>query len=317
MLTLTTVIYGKNPSYLIELFGSVLSILALRESVDTQVVVYTDQPLEGFSLPVTQRIIPADDWATWTQGSRLTHLVKLHLIRRTVEEFQHPVIYFDTDTLFLVPPEKLAASISTNSALMHANEGPIHRHEIWANICDWLGDDREVCGVRLSRNSVMYNSGIVGVAPEHVPALETSVSIANALSKIDPIFSLDQFSTGSALTKTAAVGTCESQVFHYWGWRRAFVRASIEKFMHRHSESQLAVLCEHFNPAELARVPAIHMTDRIRAKLVAALRRLNPQARFAYLALLSARRLEDSDPMLADLWIAVHRKFSGAQEAPP
>ena len=312
MLTLVTVIYGDKQSYRQELYGSVLSILKARLRPDTRVIVYTDRELHDFPLPVVQRIITPEEWRAWTGPHGLTHLMKLHIIRLTLQEADHPVIYFDTDTIFLVAPEELSARLSPGTALMHAEEGPISRHEIWATIAAWLGEGRTVNGVRLSSASIMYNSGIVGVVPEHLSALGKAAPMAETLESIDPVFSLDQFSTANALNETAKLLTCEEQVLHYWGWRREFIQHAIGEFWARHQGAGLEEVCANYDPMELSRLPRIHWLDRVRARIMGATYRLEGNARFCYLAIVSAlRHASQGDPVLANLWFAVHMKFLG------
>jgi hypothetical protein len=312
MLTLVTVIYGDKQTYRQELYGSVLSILKARLRSDTRIVVYTDRELHDFPLPIIQRIITSEEWSAWTGPHGLTHLMKLHIIRLTLQEAAHPVIYFDTDTIFLVAPEDLSARLSPGTALMHADEGPISGHEIWATLAAWLGEGRTVNGVRLSSASIMYNSGIVGVVPEHLSALGKAAPMAETLESIDPVFSLDQFSTANALNETAKLLTCEADVLHYWGWRREFIQHAIGEFWARHRGADLEEVCARFDPKELNRLPRIHWLDRVRARIMGATYRLEGNARFSYLAIVSAlRHASRGETVLANLWFAVHMKFLG------
>ncbi len=315
MLTLVTVIYGDDRRYRVELFGSVLSALKLRENDATRIVVYTDRPLDGFPLPITERIISTTEWQEWTRGSGITHLVKLHLVRQTLEQGSGPVIYFDTDTLFLTAPEQLAARLSPGTALMHAAEGPIRKHEIWEPITAWLGTGREVCGQQLSGDTVMFNSGIVGVVAEHAEALRRSIDIADALYAVDPVFSLDQFSTGAALMHQAQVSGCEQDVLHYWGWNRSFIRDSIDAFWQQHEGESVATMCGNFNPADYARMPAMHWRDKLAARYLELRHRLNDDGRFACIALRSAQRHATADSDTANRWFTVHLDFLRKQQA--
>lgn len=309
MLTLVTVIYGDARRYRVELFGSILSALKLRTDPDTRVVVYTDRTLGDFPLPVTERIISQRDWEDWTRGSGVTHLVKLHLIRQTLEEGHGPVLYFDTDTLFLVPPEHLAARLSPETALMHANEGPISDHGIWSDIAAWLGEGRKICGRMLSRHSVMYNSGIVGVVETHHDSLCRSVDIANVLYDVDPVFSLDQFSTGVALSGQAKIETCTQEVLHYWGWHRSFIRDAIDRFWQAHRHADIKELCADFAPSTYARPPQIRWQDKLYARCMGFRWRLSDDNRFACVALKSALHHANSDTETANRWFGVHIDF--------
>lgn len=323
MLTLVTVIYGDDRRYRVELYGSVLSALAQRTDEDTRVVVYTDRHLDDFPLPITERIISAAEWHDWTRGSGITHLVKLHLVRLTLEEGNGPVIYFDTDTLFLCPPEQLAARLAPDVAMMHADEGPIANHDVWDNISAWLGDGRDVCGYTLSRASVMYNSGIVGVVAEHRDALLRSIDIADALHDVDPIFSLDQFSTGAALGHQARVDTCAAEVLHYWGWNRVFIRDAIDDFWRNHDGAPVDALCAAFNPAGYAHRPAITRSARLIGRWRQYRYGLNADGRFACIALQSAIQSairSTSQPTAAHTrdannWFTVHLSFVDKQAA--
>ena len=309
MLTLVTVIYGEARQYRVELFGSVLSLLKHRRNPDTRIVVYTDRPLDGFPLPVTERIITADEWESWTRGTGITHLVKLHLVRQTLDDYGGSVIYFDTDTLFLCAPEQLADRLSPSVALMHAAEGPISDHEICANITEWLGPGRDVAGVNMSPATRMHNSGIVGVVGAHRDALMRSVAVADALHEIDPIFSLDQLSTGASLSEIATVETCEQDVVHYWGWNRAFVRAAIDNYWHTHGDATISDLCTGFRPETLVSLPHIHMLDKLGARWLGWRNALDADGRFACLALLAARRAAQNDQAAANDWVSVHLDF--------
>ena len=309
MLTLVTVIYGDDRRYRVELFGSVLSILKLRQHEDTRIVVYTDRALGDFPLPVTERIISPEEWQEWTRGSDIAHLVKLHLVRQTLEQSTGPVIYFDTDTLFLTPPEQLAERLSSKTAMMHAGEGPIRNHEIWSNVTAWLGDGRDVCGQKLSGDTPMFNSGIVGVVREHTDALRRSIDIADALHAVDPVFSLEQFSTGVALMNQAQVIDCEQDVLHYWGWNRSFIRDSIDTFWLQHQDSTLQQMCVAFAPNRLAQLPRINWRDKLHGRYLEFRCGLNDDGRFSCIALRSAQRKAASDADDANRWFTVHLDF--------
>jgi hypothetical protein len=166
-----------------------------------------------------------------------------------------------------------------------------------------------VHGIHLSPASVMHNSGIVGVRPEHVSALQKAILLADALQEVDPIFSIDQFATGNALGAIARVLSCENEVLHYWGWRRGFIRHAIEQFRLQNKGASPEDLCRNFNLAKLSGLPAIHWQDRLLAKLTRWLRGYDAHTGFACLALRSAMRHEHTDPTLANLWFNVHLQF--------
>jgi hypothetical protein len=160
----------------------------------------------------------------------------------------------------------------------------------------------------------MHNSGIVGVVAEHRDALLRSVEIADALHSVDPVFSLDQFSTGAALGHKARIETCEKEILHYYGWKRAFMRDAIDDFWRQNINASLAELCAAFKPADFALIPRINWKDKLHAHYLQFRWKLESDGRFACIALKSTLRQANSDTDAANNWFTVHLKFLDKQQ---
>ena len=310
MLTLCTIIYGPSDAYLPELGGAVLSILKHSPRQDLDLVVFTDRPLACEPLPIRQELISHEEWNTWTRNGALTHLAKQKILLKCLEQADGPVIYFDTDTLFLESAESVARPIQSGSNVMHAYEGPIGQHPACQRIVEWLGDGRLVGGAWLSATSPMYNSGIVGLSSDSAISLRRAAQIAESLLDVDPVFLLEQLATSACLAQErGGVQACDRKVMHYWGWRREFIRAALKKFLTENSGESLVQMLGRFDARSFARLPAIHLMDRVLVRYHGYRACLNGNARFALLALLSAVRAGAANQALANRWLRVHVGF--------
>lgn len=306
MIAIATVMYGTNPLYELELFGSVLSALSFGDQDDIEVTVFTDRQLDDFPLPIKVEIFDKDEWDEWTFGGNATHLVKMHIMCTMLRNYQCPVLYFDTDVIFLRSPVELANTITETRTLMHAHEGPISSHPTWANLVKHTKDNAAAFSYPITAELPMYNSGVMGMLPAHEQTMQQAIDLATELYHFEPIFSIDQFSTGTMLSTVSTVGTCEAEVFHYWGWRRKFVHMALESIRENWLQSTTK---QRPDFESLAHQPSIHLVDRLAAKLVYSLRRRNGDSRFAYLAFLSAKRFASNNIACSQAWLTTCLDF--------
>ncbi|MCC5869618.1 MAG: hypothetical protein JJU27_14045 [Gammaproteobacteria bacterium] len=291
-----------------------MSILKHSPNQDLDLVVYTDRPLACEPLPIRQMLITGDEWNAWTGNGALTHLAKQKILLKCLEQVNQPVVYFDTDTLFLAAAESVASVIQRGSHVMHAYEGPIGLHPTCRGIVEWLGDGRLVEGEWLTANTPMYNSGIVGLSPDSAQSLQRAAQVAGRLLEVDPIFLLEQLATSACLAQArGGVQACDQQVIHYWGWRRAFIREALKDFLVDSSGCTLAQLLDRFDVRDIARQPAIHPLDKVKVRIQGLRGELDGNTRFALLALLSAVRAGAADQALANRWLRVHFRFLSAE----
>lgn len=301
MVALVTVMYGPNPLYELELFGSVLSALSLDSSESIDVTVFTDRPRDHFPLPINVVQFDQDEWNEWTYNGAATHFVKMHVMLNMLRERQCPVLYFDTDVIFLQSPVELAKNtITAHSTLMHANEGPICNHLLWDHVTERVKNNPSAFSQPITPQSLMYNSGIMGMLPEHALYMERAIKLAQELYAFEPIFSIDQFATATVMSSFSELKTCEAQVLHYWGWRRKFVHATLETIR----SEWLASNNKHRPDFEsLPHLPNTHLLDILTARLRYFFHREDDNSRFAYLAYLSAKRIGAKNQKMSQAWL--------------
>lgn len=301
-LALFTVMYGNNSLYELELFGSVLSILCQNNIYSIEITVFSDRnAIDNFPFPITVINIPSSRWNEWTYNNTATHFIKMHTMKIMLEKNDCPVIYFDTDTIFIRPLSTLVDKIGEHKAIMHSCEGPISDHSHWRNFLQSI--KKNTLSISVSPESLMYNSGIMGMLPEHNTIMESAITLAKEIYARDPIFTIDQFCTGTALSQTTSINTVNDAIFHYWGWRRKFIHITLEKLRSnyltsRTSNDELILIIE-----SLTRAPKIHIADRIRATLKFINRENSKESHFAYIAYLSSKRHEKNNTELANAWL--------------
>jgi hypothetical protein len=296
--------YGNNPLYELELFGSVLSAISHNDTDEIEVTVFSDRDtIEGFPFPVRVIKVSTKEWNKWTYNGTATHFIKMHAMEYMLSEKIGPVLYFDTDVIFMSPPSAIMEKIRTDQTLMHACEGPIIEHSFWENFLNDIHSKGLSFNLNITPTSSMYNSGIMGMLPEHSPIMKEAITLATEIFRCEPIFSIDQFATGTALSNSTTLTTCEQEVFHYWGWKRKFIHIELKKIRTAWKAKALSdeMLIKTFN--SLSDIPKIHFIDKIKACLFYRLKPNHDNYRFAFLAYLSAKRHASSNITLANIWI--------------
>lgn len=299
---LVAICYGTDPLYRLELFGSVLSAISLSDDwrENLEITVFTDQESLDLPFPINTLSISNALEKNRTGTPAVAHLVKTFCLQESLELYQEPIIYFDTDILFKAPPRQLLEYVSPTDVLMNAHEGLLEVHPDWKKLSEYMESDQ--FQGHLSRKSPMYNSGIVGICPEHMPDLEKAVELARELYQVDPVFNVEQFTTGVSLAERSTVHTCEEEIHHYWGWERKFIHIELARFRERFADLSGDELIKAYQKSPVRRDPDIHVLDRARTKARAVMGGWSADYRFAYLCYLSSIRASKSDPEIANAW---------------
>lgn len=301
MIVLFTVLYGRNPLYDLELFGSLYSALLNRRGCAVQIVVFTDrEAIANLPFPIKVIKITEEDWDLWTRKGELKHLIKMHTMIKMLDTYRCPVIYFDTDVIFRVPLRIIASKITRKTTLMHACEGAARRQAPWKNLVAGLPRSEVSLSEPVAVDSEMFNSGIVGLLPEHRPLMEKALRLAEELYQYKAIFNIEQFATGRVLSEYTKLVTCEREVLHYWGWRRRFAHIALDELRSGAGDADVEPAAFDYLLGEF---PPIDIRDKI-----AAFMRYPPliggrNGRFSYLAYRSGVRLAEK-PLLANAWLA-------------
>ncbi|MDR2165990.1 MAG: hypothetical protein LBO79_10340 [Zoogloeaceae bacterium] len=228
-------VYGAE-TYHQEAFFSVVSALSLlrraRESLEIQVV--TDCPDAYHGLPVTVRTLDSETRARWSQPSGY-HFRMKHALLRDVLETCETAVLVDSDTFFRRSPLLLPERVAPGHLLCHAIEG-VPRGDAAAPGRALIESIWAAEGVT-TRESVLLNSGVIGLHASDRGILDRSIALMDRFSRMArEVYILEQLCLSIVAHEKMETRQCEDVVFHYWS-RKDIFRAKIAAWLgkHRHA----------------------------------------------------------------------------------
>jgi hypothetical protein len=185
---------------------------------------------------------------------------------------------------------------------MHHREfAHIADHPLWLPMLEQIGDGIEVGGVKISQGSSMFNSGVIGVEPEHRGLLERALEVVDDLYGRSPIFNVEQFAVGVTLNQFTQLSTSADLMEHYYGPSRNFIHLQISRAFLDLTTTDLEQRLADPAPLEVG-YPTKALPDKIIARILGFIRRWQPDYRFAYLAYRSAFFYANQDARYANIW---------------
>lgn len=215
---------GSNPKYRTELRYSIATLLADMPEAAGNIIIYTDSPL---SYAADSHVVSTHD-VTGTmeemtnRGSyffRAKPCVALHALRTN----GCPCVFLDTDTFMNRGFARALKSKLSRGAVMdsYLRRNPFPE---CAGLQLVLPS-----GVRYSydpKTAVMYNSGVIGVWPEHAAAIEDSIAIIDATRPLCAgAKDQEQYAINTALSlHSIPISTIDSALKHYWSrWQKRYM----------------------------------------------------------------------------------------------
>lgn len=220
--------YGGLPKYRRELKYSLLSLRAALGGGDGRIVVYTDAPGIYAGWPVTVVDIGARV-GEWSRGGLYHHRIKPCVVLDALRRFAGPVCFLDSDSIVRPGfPAEVTAKMA-GAVVMNGFElvNPFPPLKGFRTSLPHLGAYRYDVA-----QSWMFNSGLIGVSPEHEPLLEDALAMIDALiGRARKFPTIEQFALSEVcrLTQTP-VAEVKETFLHYWqGRRRIYMANEIRK----------------------------------------------------------------------------------------
>lgn len=223
--------YGGRPQYRRELRYSLISLrqdLMLQGPETARIAVYTDAPALYAAWPVTVVDITAEV-GPWSGEGLYHHRIKPEVVKDALARFAAPVCFLDSDSI--IQPGfhaelagKLAAGVVMNRFEL---VNPFPPLKGFRTVLPHLGPYRYDVA-----QSWMYNSGLIGMRPEHAPLLDDVLAFIDALiGRARKFPTLEQFALSEVLRLNAMpVAQVHETFLHYWqGRRRIYMAHQIEK----------------------------------------------------------------------------------------
>jgi hypothetical protein len=217
------------------------SLISLREELGAEprarIAVYTDAPLVYERWPVEvvdiAALVPA-----WSGGGLYHHRIKPAVVLDALNRFSAPVCLVDSDSIVscgfhaevtakMAPQE--AWSVTRTAVVMNHFElrNPFPPLKGFRTRLPHLGTYRYD-----TENSWMFNSGLIGASPVHVPVMEDTLAFIDALigrARKFPTVEQLALSEVARLSQTP-IAEVKDTFLHYWqGRRRTYMANRIEK----------------------------------------------------------------------------------------
>ena len=231
--------YGGLPKYRRELRYSLISLRKELgpDPADAKIVVYTDAPTVYARWPVEVVDIGGQVDA-WSRGGLYHHRIKPAVVLDALTRFAAPVCFVDSDSI--VQPG-FHAEVSGKMAPVETFS--IVKSAVVMNGFELMNPFPPLKGFRTSlphlgryhydvAQSWMFNSGLIGVSPVHVPVMEDTLAFIDALiGRAHKFPTVEQFALSEVLRlNQTPVAEVKETFLHYWqGRRRIYMANQIEK----------------------------------------------------------------------------------------
>ena len=230
--------YGGRPQYRRELRYSLISLRTeLGEEADARIAVYTDAPDLYARWPV-QVVDISQHTQAWSGDGLYHHRIKPAVVLDALTRFAGPVCFLDSDSIIrpgfhaevsakLAPQE--VWSVTKTAVVMNRFElmNPFPPLKGFATRLPHLGYYHYD-----QASSWMFNSGLIGVTPEHVKVMEDTLAFIDALiGRAHKFPTLEQLALSEVVRlNQIPIAEVRDTLLHYWqGRRRVYMANEIEK----------------------------------------------------------------------------------------
>ena len=230
--------YGGLAHYRRELKYSLISLRQeLGDAPDTRIVVYTDAPSVYARWPV-EVVDIAGQVRAWSGGGLYHHRIKPTVVLDALNRFAAPVCLVDCDSIIKpgfhaevtgkMAPQEVWSVTKTAVVMNHFElRNPFPPLKGFRTRLPHLGSYRYD-----PENSWMFNSGLIGVSPVHVPVMEDTLALIDALiGRARKFPTVEQLALSEvARLNQIPIAEVAGTFLHYWqGRRRIYMANRIEK----------------------------------------------------------------------------------------
>lgn len=231
--------YGGLPKYRRELRYSLISLRSALgpDRADARIVVYTDAPTVYARWPVEVVDIGGQVDA-WSRGGLYHHRIKPAVVLDALTRFAAPVCFVDSDSI--VQPGFHA---EVSAKMVPVETFSIVKSAVVMNRFELMNPFPPLKGFRTNlphlgryhydvAQSWMFNSGLIGASPVHVPVMEDTLAFIDALiGRAHKFPTVEQFALSEVLRLSQTpVAEVRDTFLHYWqGRRRIYMANQIEK----------------------------------------------------------------------------------------
>jgi hypothetical protein len=225
--------YGGLAKYRRELKYSLISLRQeLCAAPDARIAVYTDAPAAYAGWPV-EVVDISGQVATWSGDGVYHHRIKPAAVLNALNRFAGPVCFIDSDSII-----KPGFHAEVAAKMAPQEVWSVTKMAVVMNRFELMNPFAPLKGFRTSlphlgryrydpAQSWMFNSGLIGVSPVHVPLLEDALALIDALiGRARKFPTLEQFALSEVVRlNQIPVAEVRDSFVHYWQGRRRIYMA--------------------------------------------------------------------------------------------
>jgi hypothetical protein len=195
-----------------------------------QVLIYTDdaaafERVLGARPEVHYPAVTPAEWQSWRGSSNKVYLLKIGVLSHAAHHYPGNLLFVDTDTVWQADPTPLFTQIAQGQAIMHMNEGRlISGNTLSRKVYQHLkGQLFTVAGRKygVDKNTVLYNSGVIGLASTATARLPEVVALADQLYAAYNKHMMEQLAFSLWFEADTPVAEAAPYVLHYWNLKAA------------------------------------------------------------------------------------------------
>lgn len=181
-----------------------------------QMWVFTDNP-GYFNIPgIKTVLIDRAALKNWFGDNNFIHRAKIKVLQKVMDQTRQAVIMIDGDTLMIKDPSALFKKIDKRHSLMHKSEGAVKNH--YSKLGRSLFNLANSGGIKeLTPETIMYNSGVVGIDPFNFHLGEEVLKLSDRLFAANPLPIMEQLAQSIILKNNSPLIESDEFIFHWWG----------------------------------------------------------------------------------------------------
>jgi len=231
----------NNEHFIYEMFVSIHSLLQVSPKVFEQyrVIVYTNRldllsKNDLYSEYIHVIEVTEDMMISWIGENHYIYNIKIGALIDCINRYRAPTILIDTDTFFLKDIETVFEALETNNGIImnylenraeqtiryemkhKSNMAMFMLKHVAKGYIEW-----QLKRYTLNEQTEFWNSGVIGVRPEHMHYLVEALALSSHILETYRIRTAEQMALSIIFQHYSDISSSDDTVFHYWFLKEA------------------------------------------------------------------------------------------------
>lgn len=242
---LVYIVYGDDIAYYEGAKFSLLSFLShIEEEAWPSIYVLTEKPEQFAYTPATVFAIDSEQKKEWTKNGRYHFRIKNRGLKFILEQAAEEVekfLFFDADTHFTSSAMPLFELVNEDKSVLFYPEKNLYSDQVGVDYEQLRGRTFVLPGgdeYRLTENSVMWNSGVIGVNRHRKDSVDYADEIILSLMSANcQAHTIEQFALSEALSRDSQLSPAREFVRDYsTSGQKNWARKVLKTFFQEHGD---------------------------------------------------------------------------------